>query len=301
MSIVALMAALVLGQGVPQEPQEPPAGTQEPVTLEDVLVEGQRLEELTREFVDEVSAPPRRRGLARWRGGVCVGVMNIRPATAQALADRVSQLAMDHGLRPGDPGCRPNIVIAFTGDAPALSAGMVDSHRRLFRIGVDGLDRGNAALEAFETTDKPVRWWHVSLPINAETGAPGIRLPGDPSAPFVRGEGLVNKGRWVRDDLRRVFIVVDIDQVAGLMLPQLADYLAMVSLAQIDPDADTAGYATILNLFDDPAAYPGLTGWDRAYLRGLYSGPSERIRNGDQSYYLMRSLQRASSAGDDSR
>ncbi|KQY91769.1 hypothetical protein [Brevundimonas sp. Root1423] len=299
MSIVALMAALVLTQGAPQEPQASPAETQEPVALEDVLVEGRRLEELTREFVDEVSAPPRRRGLARWRGGVCVGVMNLRPETAQAFADRVSALAMDHGLRPGDPGCRPNILVVFSGDARAMSAGMVENQRRLFRIGVGGLDRGNLALEAFEATDKPVRWWHVSLPINAETGDPGIRLPGDPAAPFVRGEGLVNKGRWVRDDLRRVVIVVDIDQVSGLMLPQLADYIAMISLAQVDPDADTAGYATILNLFDDPAGYPGLTGWDRAYLRGLYSGPSERIRNSDQSYYLMRSLRRASAAEDD--
>lgn len=299
MSVVALVAALALTQAFPQEPQAPPAATQEPVALEDVLVEGRRLEELTREFVDEVSAPPRRRGLARWRGGVCVGVMNVRAEMAQALADRVSALAMDHGLRPGDPGCRPNILVVFSGDAQAMSAGMVENQRRLFRIGVGGLDRGNAALEAFQTTDRPVRWWHVSLPINAETGDPGIRLPGDPSAPFVRGEGLVNKGRWVRDDLRRVVIVVDIDQVSGLMLPQLADYIGMVSLAQVDPDADTAGYATILNLFDHPEGYPGLTGWDRAYLRGLYSGPSERIRNGDQSYYLMRSLQRAAATEDD--
>jgi hypothetical protein len=62
-----------------------------------------------------------------------------------------------------------------------------------------------------------------------------------------------------------------VDQVQGLSALQLADYIAMVSLAQINPDADTSGYASILNVFDDPDGSTSLTSWDLAFLGGLYA------------------------------
>lgn len=298
MSLIAALAALVLIQDPattsPPSAQEPPA-----IALEEVVVEGRRLETLTREFVDEVSAPTPRRGLARWRDGVCVGVSGIRQDIAQALSDHVSRVAMEYGLRPGDPGCGANILIVFAEDGQSLGDAMVERRRRVFHLGVGGLDRGGAALEDFRFSDRPVRWWHVSVPTNANTGEVAIRLPGDTSAPTVSGEGLVNKGRWVRDDLNKAIIVVDGGLVSGIGLPQLADYLSMVALAQVDPEGDTSGFSTILNLFDDPEGSPGLTGWDRAYLDALYTGPSERIRASDQTRQLLRNLRRARAAEDE--
>lgn len=289
MSIVAVLAALILMQDPGQAAaQDPPT-----IALEDVVVEARRLEELTREFVDEVSAPPRSRGLARWRGGVCVGVVGVRDTIARPLADHVSRIALDHGLRPGDPGCRPNILIVFAENGQSLADAMVERRRQVFRMGLGGLDRGNVALRDFRESERPVRWWHVSLPTNAETDEIAIRLPGDTVAPSVRGEGRINKGRWVRDDLNKVILVVDGEQVHGVELPALADYLSMVALAQIDPDGDTSRFSTILNLFDDPEGSPGLTGWDRAYLDALYTGPSERIRDSDQTRQLLRNLREA--------
>lgn len=285
--IAALFAAALLQQPAQADPQDPP-----PVALEDVVVEARRLEELTREFVDEVSAPARQRGLARWRSSVCVGVTGIQRDIAQALADHVSRVALDYGLRPGDPGCRANVLIVFAEDGRALADAMVERRRQIFRLGVGGLDRGNVALADFRESDRPVRWWHVSIPINAETGDIAIRMPGDTGPRFVRGEGRVNQGRLIRDELNKVIIVVDGGQVAGVDLPQLGDYLSMVALAQVDPHADTAGFATILNLFDDPDGSPGLTGWDRAYLQGLYGNWPWRIRASDQTYEVLRSLRR---------
>ncbi|HYC75220.1 hypothetical protein [Brevundimonas sp.] len=301
MSLIAVLAALALVQDpaqaappAPPAPQEPPA-----VALEEVIVEGRRLEELTREFVDEVSAPPRRRGLARWRDGVCVGVSGIRRDIAQAVADHVSRVALEYGLRPGDPGCQANIVIVFAEDGQALGDAMVERRRQVFHLGIGGLDRGAAALRDFRESDQPVRWWHVSVPTNAQTGDVAIRMPGDEYPPSVQGEGLINKGRWVRDDLNKVIIVVDGEHVNGVGLPQLADYLSMVALAQVDPEGDTSGFPTILNLFDDPEGSPGLTGWDRAYLDALYTGPSERIRPSDQTRQLLRNLRLAREVEDD--
>ena len=297
MSLIAVLAALALAQdpvqAAPPAPQEPPV-----VALEEVLVEGRRLEQLTREFVDEVSAPPRNRGLARWWGGVCVGVTGIRQDIAQHIADHVSRVAREYGLRPGDPGCQANVLIVFAEDGQSLGEAMVERRRRVFHLGVGGLDRGNAALDDFRFADRPVRWWHVSVPTNAHTGEVGIRLPGDKDAPKVPGEGLVNRGRWLRDDLNKVIIVVDGEHVNGVGLPQLGDYLSMVALAQVDPEGDTGRFSTILNLFDDPEGSPGLTGWDRAYLDALYTSPSERIRDSDQTRQLLRNLRRAQAAED---
>lgn len=297
MSLIALLAALALVQDpapvAPPSAQEPPA-----VALEEVVVQGRRLEELTRQFVEEVSAPPRNRGLARWRGGVCVGVTGIRQDIAQNIADHVSRVALEYGLRPGDPGCQANVLIVFAEDGQSLGEAMVERRRRVFHLGVGGLDRGAAALDDFRFSDRPVRWWHVSVPTNANTGEVAIRLPGG-DAPQVMGEGLLNKGRWVRDDLNKAIIVVDGDHVDGVGLPQLADYLSMVALAQIDPEGDTSRFSTILNLFDDPEGSPGLTGWDRAYLDALYTGPSERIRDSDQTRQLLRNLREARAAEDE--
>ena len=301
MSIVAVLAGLILLQDpAPSTRTAPAADPDLPVVaLEDVIVEPRRLEELSRAFVDEVSAPPRNRGLARWRGGVCVGVSGIRADIAQPLADHVSRVAMDYGLRPGDPGCRANILIVFAEDGRSLGDAMVERRARVFHLGVGGLDRGSAALDEFRFSDRPVRWWHVSIPTDANTGSPGIRLPGG-DAPYVMGDGLVNQGRWIRDDLNKVIIVVDGQKIDGVGLPQLADYLSMVALAQVDPEGDTSRFSTILNLFDDPEGSPGLTGWDRAYLDALYTGPSQRIRASDQTRQLLRNLRESRAAEDES-
>lgn len=303
MSLVAMLAAAALMQdAAAAPPAAPPAAPQEPppVALEDVVVEARRLEELTREFVDEVSAPPRRRGLARWRRGVCVGVSGIRRDIAQALADHVSRVALEYGLRPGDPGCTANVLIVFAENGRALADEMVERRRRVFRLGVGGLDRGNVALADFRESDRPVRWWHVSVPVNAETGEVAIRMPGDDpdAAPRVKSEGRINRGRLIRDELNKVIIVVDGEQVAGVGLPQLGDYLSMVALAQVDPEGETGGFSTILNLFDDPEGSAGLTGWDRAYLEGLYSSWPWRIRPNDQTYQVLRNLREAREAED---
>jgi len=74
----------------------------------------------------------------------------------------------------------------------------------------------------------------------------------------------------IQNDLRRAYIIIDIDQAEGITFQQLADYVAMVAFAQVDPDADLSGFPTILNVFDNPNVASGLTDWDQAYLGSLY-------------------------------
>ena len=65
-------------------------------------------------------------------------------------------------------------------------------------------------------------------------------------------------------------VIVDAGKLGNVKWPQLADYLAMVSLAQVDPNGRPSGYDSILNLFSTDTPPRGMTDMDRTYLRALY-------------------------------
>ena len=246
-----------------------------PVDLQDIIVEGRRLEDATRDFVGEVGMPAKGRGLARWRDGVCVGVANLQGPTAQFIADRVSTVARELGLKAGEPGCDPSVLIIATIDSNAFTSAFVAERPRLFVVGGSGMDLGRSALRRFESTDRPVRWWNVSVPVDSDTREIAVRLPGY-NAPTYNLRSISRLSTQIVDDTQRSFVIIDVDKINGVNLIQLADYLAMVTLAQINPDADTSGYATVLNLFQDLERTEGLTNWDMAYLQGLYAAQRTR-------------------------
>lgn len=253
---------------------------------DEVIVRGRRMSEveddlrvMVDEFVGEVVAPSLGRGFARWNKRVCIGVSNVNRSAGQYIADRISRLAVDVGLDVGEPGCTPDVVILFTTDGPATAAQMVDTEPTLFRPAANqgGSTLGRAALDDFVRADRAVRWWHVSLPVDARNHQPAIWMPRMERPPSVNVAGPSRIHDGVVDDLVRVLIVVDSRKLAGTTWQQLGDYLAVVSLAQIDPDANPRAFDTILNLFSNPKAYSGLTDWDHSYVRALYDYDQERV------------------------
>jgi hypothetical protein len=74
-------------------------------------------------------------------------------------------------------------------------------------------------------------------------------------------------------ELGRVFVIADQRRMRGVTIGQLADYVAMAGLAKLKPDAQLGDTPTILKLLDGaPRAAPaGMTDWDRAFLKSLYS------------------------------
>lgn len=278
----ALMVAATLG--LPQDQTAPPtpAPASDPVIrLEEVVVDARRLEDAAREFVDEVAYPVRRRGMARWHRGVCVGVANLQPEMAQYLIDRVSDVARGIGLDSSEPPCHPTILIIATTDASAFTEQFIAMRPALFRPGGSGMDQGRAALARFRTSDAPVRWWSVSQPTDSDTGQSAVRMPGE-AAPLTAVRGVSRMSSQYRQDLKRTFVIVDVDRLGDVTLAQLGDYIAMVALAQIDPAADTSRFETVLNVFDTPSAVSGLSSWDQAYLDGLYGASWYRINQTSQ-------------------
>jgi hypothetical protein len=288
-----LLAALLTAAVTAQEPAgAPPSGdaSEPPPAVDEVIVRGRRLEDIEadlrlyiRDFIGEVVVTPPGRGFARWHSQVCVGVLNLEQSAAQYIVDRISSLALQVGLTPGEPGCRPDVNIVFATNAKEIAAQMVENQPRLFMrvAGESGMDLGRVALQEFVESEQAVRWWHVSLPVDARTGGAAIELDalcGNPQCPPyipVAGPSRIHSG--TRDDLMYVIIIVDATKLKGTTWQQIGDYLAVVSLAQIDPKANPAAFDSILNLFTNPAAYSGLTDWDRSYVRALYEFDQERI------------------------
>ncbi|MFN7620469.1 MAG: hypothetical protein ACK5RN_10165 [bacterium] len=285
---LALWSGAVPAQAVPQTPaaQTSAAQTsaaQRSTQLGEVVVEGRQLEALIRNFVTDVSQPANNRGLARWNGPVCVGAVNLRSEVGQYVIDRISDVARELEVEAGEPGCRPNVLIVAAVDGAGLASALVEDRPRNFDLRHNGTDAGTRAFRNFRTGDQPVRWWQISMPINSDNGERAGRLPGDEPPPRIRVVSASRLRTQIRDDMVRSVIIVDVDRLAGASLAQLADYLALVALAQVDAEADTAPYPTILNLFADPASAPaGLTGWDRSYLTALYEHDQLRINRNSQ-------------------
>lgn len=129
--LAALFATGALSESqASSQPQISTPESERAVQLDDLEVTGRRMDSLIRSFVDEVAAPNAGRGIARWDGSICVGVANLRGDAAHYIVDRVSTVAEDVGLKPGTPGCSPNLMIIATDDGGTLAAHMVDSHKR---------------------------------------------------------------------------------------------------------------------------------------------------------------------------
>jgi hypothetical protein len=291
---VAALAALLIAPATTQESPTAAAPSEGDTSqaIEEVVVRGRRLEDIKsdlrihiRDFIGQVVAKPPGRGFARWYRDVCVGVYNLENNAAQYVVDRVSKLALEVGLTPGEPGCAPQVNIVFATNAKETAAAMVESEPRMFMpvAGHAGMDLGRVALEEFAQSDRAVRWWHVSLPVDARTGGAAIELDKNCGQAFcpptvnVAGPSRIHNG--TRDDMIYVVVIVDATKLNGTTWQQLGDYLAVVSLCQIDPHTNPASFDSILNLFTNPKAYSGLTDWDRSYVKALYEFDQERIES----------------------
>jgi hypothetical protein len=261
----ALAALLLLASSAPAAAQQ--------AQSEELVITGEHVHDMVRSFVEELEPQQLPEDqLARWDSRVCPQVAGIPAHQAQYIIDRISQRAFDLGLRPSGPGCRANLLIFVTPDADVLAQALAGDRNLVayYNDNEYGRTQGREALARFVASDAPVRWWHVS-----QTVSQGGVVIGE--GEVVRSYGTRLQSA-TRQDFNRAMIIVDARQADGLAFEALADYLAMVSLAQIDAGADTSDIPSILNVFDEKAAGRQPTGqmtdWDLAYLEGLYAAPA---------------------------
>lgn len=289
----ALLAAAAMAGGASfasaqQElPQDRPATEIAPL---EVVGSRPGLQRQAEAFVAEVGRAPENATLARWGGRICVGVANLSSPYAQLVADRVSTVALDLGLNAGAPGCRPNLMIMFAADAGDVARTLVAHDRPGFLPTGRNSNLGAKALVDFETLERPVRWWHVSAPVELDTGTPIADAQAEGSPPVVNVRQMSHLKTGIRADLQRVVIVVDVNRVRPANLASVADYVSFIALAQVDPDVDVGNQSSILTLFSQNPTAEGLTAWDMAYLRSLYrAAPDRRVlrQQGREMAHIM--------------
>lgn len=299
LAALALTAIVSVAAAQPQpQPQPMPSGSDE------VVVTAIRPEQM-RNFVRQLGEPGKEDQLSRWDGKVCPGVVGLQPATAQALIDQIAMRAFAVGLDTGRPGCKANVLIIVTPDAQAFTPAFVDQNKRFFSFYENnGNALGREAIERFKRTQRPIRWWHVSQTVTENgqvigeaqaTGSDGFE--GVPVAELSTASRLRS---GLRETFNRVIIIIDSNAVAGRPFPAVADYVAMVALAQIRAEASHGNLDTILALFDPPqeggAAPTGWTDWDRAYLVGLYAAHPFLRTSRQQANAIARRVEKESRA-----
>jgi hypothetical protein len=198
-------------------------------------------------------------------------------------------------------------MVIFASDSDVLSRQIVDQRRDLLGFYGDTgeVTAGREAMEAFASTPRAIRWWHVS-----STGAGSLRLDaardqqrnagraaaraaagdsggagnGGSSVEDVQGIDAVRSNgsrarQELRNDLKYALIVVDARRVAGVPASAWMDFAAMAAMAQMDPDAQISGFPSILNVFAEPSSgVREMTAWDIAFLDGLYRARSTDAR-----------------------
>lgn len=171
------------------------------------------------------------------RQGVCPLVRGASAEVNNYVASRMRQVAQDVGANYATQSCEPNVVVLFSSDPDQL----VNEAARTKRFNYNGVSA--KAAQQFRSSAQPVRWMHGSA-------TPGVK---------TRDARPYNS-----------LVVVDANKAANMKVSALADYVTMVSLADVQTRA--APDNSIMNLFDDAkgAAPQAMTEADQAYLRSVY-------------------------------
>lgn len=208
--------------------------------------------------------------LARFHARMCPGVMGLPLDVAELIVDRLRYNAEQLGLTMADASkCRPNFILGFVGSGRADLERMLEKKgSMLSQISLDErreLLKERGPVHAFAITMERTRdgmpilgdqKYGLTPTINTQSANSLFLLP-------------------TRLDIEMSVVLIDVLEIDGMTVKQLADYATMRGLARTRPVAGEASYGTILNLFDPDAVHPmELTEFDLAYLQTLYENPA---------------------------
>lgn len=262
------------------------ASAAEPVENPAIVVVGEQEEQrraALKEFVRELGVANSERPAARWVDPVCPTVTGLAPAHAAIVELRVRKIARNVGARTAGKRCKPNIVIAFSGDGGALARAIrARAPTRLSEVPVTNrpdLFDGKA----------PIRWWYSTEARDSSGIAASSILP-----PWTAGNSAAGGSVLPMNDsstssnhynsslistqmmraLQSATVLIDANLAEGQSLSSIADYAALVALAEIQLGARPAN--SVLSLFSNPDAPTRMSVRDEAFLKALYRLPLDR-------------------------
>ena len=311
-ALMLIPMAVVMAAAAPIDAAPPDSAVPET----DIIVEAERLttekaREKARDYVRPVMPfNPEWGQYARFGKPICIRVHGIPDqAIVSQITTRIAVIADEIGLQQARPGCRPNVIIAFTDDGAGLVA-RVRARKPRAMPPFDSMLHARLA-----QPELPVRWWHPLVSSGVAGGAGPIDTSmlasassnGTPLGNLLpAGPGVIATNNWNANLIdtnlmvwaNAAVAVVDVNHAQGVPLDALTDYLAMVTLAPMRMPPFQTSVPTVLGLFEPGKRPTRLTDWDLAFLKGLYSVQMNRgaLRQRQQ---LVSAMARAMTSPDD--
>ena len=263
-------AAFAADPAVARQAAPPASATVEGVTVVAPKAEQAKLPELVNRFVEAHSGVSRSNQLSRWAGPVCPQTGGLSAPFNTFVSARVKAVAASVGApaekRPNrNFACKTNLLIVFTTKPQTLMDDVRKHHPQMLGF------HFTAQAQRLATVDHPFQAWYMT-----GTKAEGDDVePDDPNHRMPSGGAGSRLTSRLESQLMGVLVVIDANRIVGHQIGAIADNAAMLSLARASQVKGCSELPTILDFLnpDCPAAAdpPGLTRYDVAYLKGLYS------------------------------
>ena len=258
----------------------PASANIQPAPGDPIVVTGISTDEVRRQaktYVRQLGVANSQQQVARWFTAVCPKVFGLNSDQAGRIEARIRAVTKMVGAPLAGTSCQPNLVIVFADDADAMVERLGNSPPG--RLG----SPGSTAVRRLKTEQAPVRWWY-NVSIQSSVGTPG--MPDAPSgAKFTdyfgnQGEppGNIDSAtlhhysaslvstRSARG-IYAATLVVDSKRIGAVSVRSIADYAALVGLAEINFGASPD--SSILSLFANSNDRQ-LSDRDLSFLNGLY-------------------------------
>jgi hypothetical protein len=243
--------------------------------------------------------------LARWDQAICPAVVGLGAEFNAFIVKRIRDVADQVAAHAAPEPCHLNVLVLITPKPDEVTHKLAEYKARQLAGGRWGIDK--AKLETFSASKEPVRWLYLSGVTQTSGGGAAtpaaIGAAGDVLSAFFGNSALNGQPQFDKvtpsrlrptgdEAFTQALIIVDANRIAGLSAGQVADYLAMASLAHVRAESSFAGTDTVLNLFApglDAAHRPaGLTPWDTDYLTALYRSDGQTTFSAQVSHITTR-------------
>jgi hypothetical protein len=277
------LCALRVGADTP-DPERSNATPSKPVNppLDTVTVEARRnrkeLEKRVHQFLSSMIIRTPDWAFPRWRQPVCPITVGLLEEQGEFIVGRVSEIARQAGVALAPAKCAANFLVVAAQEPHALINNWRRRNPRLFDT-----EYGEAPFKRFLEVSRPVRVWYNAefvLRDGMPFWADAVSEDGSTKRIYTRPRHL--GGLMHYSDVREIntaIIILDTNMLHDYTVGQLADYIAVVGLAEIHLDTDPGDAPTILHLFraSGQSVGAGLSVWDQAFLKSLYSTPQEHV------------------------
>lgn len=238
-----------------------------------------------RTFAHAVTAPVNRQ-IARLGVSACPKAIGFPPLVAARIEARIRTIAEQVKAPLVSGSCRGNLIVIGADDGRDMMQAMQKLPSHLIRgLPIRELNR-------LTSLDAPARAWTFTELENEDGVPPSRPIRMDHTILEVRRASHINA--TTQQAIGMAVVVLEWPAMLGKSPTQIADYVAMRTLARTRPVSALTKTGTILTLFEPDHVPPlAMTAADFAYLRSLYTQPATRYVH-NQIGEIAREVQRTS-------